>query len=177
VDIDWRGKVRRKGLILWQVGTNLAKDLIFGRLQIERQGPGFMHFSKDLSDEFYKQLAGEARVERAVSGGRESRWTPLRKRVEALDCTVYAVWLETHLELAKKPAYYWEQLADIVQPAIGDLFVAPMVISDRKPPKLPAPKLEQQTNQAAPASAPVPQSKRGGSTRFASEEWSNRGFN
>jgi phage terminase large subunit GpA-like protein len=176
VDIDWRGKVRRKGLILWQVGTNLAKDLIFGRLQIERQGPGFMHFSKDLSDEFYKQLAGEARVERAVSGGRESRWTPLRKRVEALDCTVYAVWLETHLELAKKVAHYWDQLEAIVQPAIADLFAAPLMIDERAQPALPAPS-QQQTNQAAPANAPASQSNRGGSTRFASEEWSNRGFN
>jgi phage terminase large subunit GpA-like protein len=46
VDIDWRGKTRKRGLILWQVGTNLAKDLIYGRLQITKPGPGYMHFSK-----------------------------------------------------------------------------------------------------------------------------------
>jgi phage terminase large subunit GpA-like protein len=122
VDIDWRGKKRRRGLILWHVGTNLAKDLLYGRLQIARPGPGYMHFSKDAPDEYYAQMAGEARVERAVAGGKESRWAALRKRVEAWDCTVYAVWLETHLDLVKKTGRYWDQLEEQVQPAIGDLF-------------------------------------------------------
>jgi phage terminase large subunit GpA-like protein len=125
VDIDWKGKKRKKGAILWEVGTNLAKDLIYGRLQIERPGPGYMHFSKGASDEFYKQMAGEARVERSTAHGKESRWTALRARVEAWDCTVYAVWLETHLLLAKKSSAYWDHLEATVQPAIVDLFAAP----------------------------------------------------
>lgn len=38
VDIDWRGKRLRKGVILWHVGTNLAKDLLHSRLAIESPG-------------------------------------------------------------------------------------------------------------------------------------------
>jgi phage terminase large subunit GpA-like protein len=138
VDIDWRGKKRKRGVILWHVGTNLAKDLIYGRLQIERPGPGYMHFSNDGTEEYFRQMAGEARVERATAGGRESRWTALRKRVEAWDCTVYAVWLETHLDLSRKPARYWEQLEEQVQPAIGDLFASALPADDLPRP-LPAP--------------------------------------
>lgn len=122
VDIDYRGRVRKNGLILWWVGTNLAKDLIHGRLQLTTPGPGYMHFSRDLSEEFFKQLTGEARTTRRTTRGDESTWTPLRKRVEVLDCTNYTVWLETHLELAKKSAKFWDDLEARVQPAVLDLF-------------------------------------------------------
>ena len=122
VDIDWRGRLKKRGLILWHVGTNLAKDLLYSRLQLTQPGPGYMHFSKELSDEWFKQFAGEARAERNGQGGRESRWTPLRKRVEAWDCATYCVWLETHLDLAKKPARFWDDLEAVVQPVVPDLF-------------------------------------------------------
>jgi terminase, large subunit len=183
VDIDWRGKTLKKGLLLWQVGTNLAKDLIYGRLQITRPGPGYMHFSKDASDEFFKQMAGEARVERATAGGKESRWTALRKRVEAWDCTVYGVWLETHLELAKKGARFWDELEEAVAPAVGDLFAAPATAV----PSLAAPAAHGQRPAAnahagpgalgAPAQAQRPaQPSRPAASPFASEGWANRGF-
>ncbi|GGY67953.1 phage terminase large subunit family protein [Pseudoduganella albidiflava] len=175
VDIDWRGKKRKKGMILWQVGTNLAKDLIYGRLQITRPGPGYVHFSKDASDEFFKQMAGEARVERATAGGRESRWTALRKRVEAWDCTVYTVWLETHLELGKKKAVYWEQLEALVQPAIVDLFAGPMTIEEPAPVVVPQAPAKQEPA-AAPVAKPADQPRRTGSSGFASDDWMGRGF-
>lgn len=125
VDIDFRGRVRKNGLLLWWVGTNLAKDVIHGRLQLTSPGPGYMHFSNELSDEFYKQLTGEARTSRRTARGDESVWTPTRKRVEVLDCTTYVVWLETHLELAKKSAKFWDDLEAKVQPAVQDLFAQP----------------------------------------------------
>ena len=124
VDIDWRGKLRKRSLILWHVGTNLAKDLLHSRLQLTKPGPGYLHFSNELSDEWFKQMTGEARVERHGMNGRESRWTPLRKRVEAWDCATYCVWLETHLDLAKKAVKFWDDLEAIVQPAMPDLFAA-----------------------------------------------------
>lgn len=173
VDIDWRGKKRRKGLILWQVGTNLAKDLIYGRLQITKPGPGYMHFSKDASDEYFAQMAGEARVERTTATGKESRWTALRKRVEAWDCTVYAVWLETHLDLAKKTAKWWDILEAEVQPVIGDLFSAPAPAPTLEPAR-PAEKAPQQQKQEK-AALPAPPPRSGGN-RFASDDWSSRGF-
>ena len=122
VDIDWKGRLRKNGLVLWWVGTNHAKDLIHGRLQITRPGPGYMHFSNELSDEFFRQFTGEARTTRRTVRGDESTWTAIRKRVEAWDCTVYTVWLETYFELAKKSPKYWDELEGRVQPVVGDLF-------------------------------------------------------
>ncbi len=135
VDIDWRGRVRKRGLMLWQVGTNLAKDLLHSRIGLMRPGPGYMHHPKDLPDEWFKQIAGEARAERNSTTGRETRWTPLRKRIEAWDCAVYLVWLETHLDLTKKPESFWESLENMVQPKQPDP-VIPMPSpgrSDRDP--------------------------------------------
>jgi len=122
VDIDWRGRLRKHGLLLWLVGTNLAKDLIYGRMQITRPGPGYMHFSRELPDEWFKQFTGEARTTRRTMRGEESVWTPTRKRLEAWDCGVYATWLEATFELAKKSAKWWDDLAAKVQPATADLF-------------------------------------------------------
>jgi phage terminase large subunit GpA-like protein len=173
VEINWRGKTMKRGLILWQVGTNLAKDLIYGRLQITKPGPGYMHFSKDASDEWFAQMAGEARVERATANGKESRWTALRKRVEAWDCTVYAVWLETHLELGKKTAKWWDMLEAEVQPVIGDLFSVPAPAPMPEPVK-PAEKAPQQQKQEK-AAPPAPPPRSGGNP-FASDDWSSRGF-
>ncbi|UGQ49262.1 phage terminase large subunit family protein [Massilia endophytica] len=169
VDIDWRGKKVKKGLLLWHVGTNLAKDLIYGRLQITKTGPGYTHFSKDASDEFYKQMAGEARVERASAGGKESRWTPLRKRVEAWDCTVYGVWLETHLDLPKKSARFWDELEEKVAPSIVDLFAAPAPAGD--------PATAREVKVTPPPATPAPVSGRAvAPSPFASDGWASRGF-
>ncbi|MEY2656164.1 MAG: hypothetical protein RLZZ524_3192 [Pseudomonadota bacterium] len=124
VDIDWKGRLRKNGLVLWWVGTNHAKDLIYGRLQIASPGPGYMHFSQELPDEFFKQFTGEARTTRRTVRGEESTWTAIRKRVEAWDCTVYAVWLETYFELSKKGPKFWDDLEAKVQPLVADLFDA-----------------------------------------------------
>ncbi len=124
VDIDWKGRLRKSGLMLWWVGTNHAKDLLYGRLQITRPGPGYMHFSGELSDEFFRQFSGEARTTRRTTRGDESTWTAIRKRIEAWDCSVYVVWLETYFELSKKPAKFWDDLEARVQPAIADLFAS-----------------------------------------------------
>jgi phage terminase large subunit GpA-like protein len=122
VDIDWRGRLRKNGLVLWWVGTNHAKDLIYGRLQIERPGPGYVHFSSELSDEFFKQFTGEARTTRRTTRGDESAWAALRKRVEAWDCSVYTIWLEYFFELGKKGSRFWDELEAKVQPVARDLF-------------------------------------------------------
>lgn len=159
VDIDWRGRIRKNGLVLWWVGTNHAKDLIYGRLQITRPGPGYIHFSQELTDEFFKQFTGEARTTRQTVRGDESTWTAIRKRVEAWDCTVYAVWLETYFELSKKGAKFWSDLEAKVQPLVGDMFEAD---------NLPPPK---KVITASPAARPAVQ--RPG---LAKSDWSLRGF-
>lgn len=177
VDSDWKGKKRKKGVMLWQVGTNLAKDLIYGRLQIEKPGPGYMHFPNDATDEYFAQMAGEARVERVTAAGKESRWAALRKRVEAWDCNVYAVWVETHYELSRKSERWWDELEAQVQPAADlfstsppDSFPAGAAVMPAEPVPAPRPAI------AVPVAPPAAQNNKGAGNRFASDDWSKRGF-
>ncbi|MDH4869145.1 terminase gpA endonuclease subunit, partial [Alcaligenes nematophilus] len=111
VDIDWRGKRVKKGVRLWYVGTNMAKDLLFGRLQVEEPGRGYVHLAADMSEEWFRQFAAEVRAVRRTAFGSRSVWTPIRKRNEVLDCCVYALWLEAHLELARKADKWWANFA------------------------------------------------------------------
>lgn len=134
VDIDWKGRLRKHGLVLWWVGTNHAKDLLYGRLQLTSPGPGYLHFSQELPEEFFKQFTGEARTTRRTVRGDESTWTPVRKRVEAWDCSVYVVWLETYFELSKKPARFWDDIEARVQPLTEDMFAAPPTPASSMPP-------------------------------------------
>ncbi|NYT38880.1 terminase [Allopusillimonas soli] len=145
VDIDWRGRRVKKGVVLWHVGTNLAKDLLHSRLKIEREGAGYIHLAGDLSDEWFRQFSGEVRATRKTATGSRTIWTAMRKRVEALDCTVYALWLEARLNLQRKTDAWWQALAD----KLG----AELVQHD-EPPDEPAP-TKQEPKQPAPAKAGV----------------------
>lgn len=156
VDIDWRGKTKRRGLMRWMVGTNLAKDLFFARLHVERPGPGYVHLSSELSDEIFKQLTGEARADVQGPRGNRSRWVALRKRVEALDCTVYAIWLEAHLELARKSDAWWDALEERIQPANGDLFAQSASASASEPVAMSRPPARQAPSSPAQQSTSVP---------------------
>lgn len=125
VDVDWRGRRRKNGIILWHVGTNHAKDLIHNRIAIERPGPGYIHFSNELSGEWFAQFTGEVRASRDTATGVQSRWTPIRRRLEVLDCAVGIVWLEQYLELNRKTDRWWSDLEARVAPVIHDLFENP----------------------------------------------------
>lgn len=134
-DVNYRGKVIKSGIKLWHVGTDTAKDLIFGRLKVTQFGPGFIHFSKELSVEFYNQLTAEVRVLQRTAGGEQYRWVPVRKRNEVLDCTVYALFAAHMLDLHRYTDRMWERLEEAVQPKVQDMFATPLPAPD---PELPA---------------------------------------
>jgi len=118
----WNGRVEKFGPTLWQVGTNLAKDRLQARMEVKTQGPGYVHLSKSLSDEWFKQFAGEARATRRTQHGSETRWTATRTRIEVRDCVTYAIWLEERLDLWRPTRVkWWDALAAAVEPA-PDLF-------------------------------------------------------
>lgn len=150
VGYKWNGKRERNGPVLWIVGTNLAKDRFQSRLEVEAQGPGYVHLSNQNSDEWFKQLASEARATRRMRSGTESRWAPIRKRNEVKDCVTYAIWLEERLDLwAPRRTKWWDQLEDQVQPD-NDLFTAlppaPEVVQISTPQEMPS-------NQSPPPAA------------------------
>jgi len=76
---------------LFPVGSNTAKELIFARLRITEQGPGFCHFPEGYEQEYFRQLTAEKMVTRYHRGFPRREFVKTRPRNEALDCRVYAL--------------------------------------------------------------------------------------
>jgi phage terminase large subunit GpA-like protein len=99
VDVNKRGKTIRRGVLLWLVGTNVAKTEFYGWARLkaptdEDDSPhpaGYCHWPQYAEDAF-KQLTSEqivATVDR--KGYRTYEWKLLPgRRNERLDCRVYA---------------------------------------------------------------------------------------
>jgi len=125
VDVNWRGRVLKRGVRLWFVGTDTAKDTLHGRLAVAKPGPGYVHFSQELPAAFYTGLTAESRVPVRTARGLDYRWVnPPGRRNEPLDCTVYAMFCAEALGLHSRTAREWDRLEEAVQPATSDLFAA-----------------------------------------------------
>lgn len=126
VGFNWLGKREKHGPVLWHVGTHLAKDRFAARLEVKIPGPGYVHLSQELSDEWFRQLAAEDRHTIRTKYGTRYRWVATRKRNEVIDMTAYVVWLEERLGLWRpSKKQWWADLEERVQPAISDMFSAP----------------------------------------------------
>lgn len=91
-DVNWRGQKVKRGVKLWGIGVDSAKDEIYGRLRNPEPGPGYVHLSKHLPADVFEQLTAERLVTRYVKGHARLEWIkPPGKRNEALDCAVYAL--------------------------------------------------------------------------------------
>lgn len=80
------------GISTVEVGVFSIKNLISGRLKIDRPGPGFIHFPKHpvYDQEWFAGLCSEKRVLVTEKGVQRSKWVKIIKRNEPWDCTVYA---------------------------------------------------------------------------------------
>ena len=125
-EVNWRGKKLARGIKLWRVGVDAAKDLLLGQLAIEKPGPGYVHFSSELPREFYEQLTAEQRVLAKVNGRDAYRWVKRRPRNEQLDNRNYALHAAYGLGLHRYSDEKWSTLEAAVQPPV-DLFSGPSV--------------------------------------------------
>ena len=168
VDVNERGKTIRKGVRLWHVGTDTAKDLLYGRLQVGQPGPGYVHFARELTAEFYDQLTVESRMLVKTGRGEEHRWLkPAGKRNEKLDCTVYALFCAQTLGLHTLSDKLWARLEAGLEP---DLFAAPVAIESApvQTPALPvAPVAPIPIATFRPSPSPI-------LSPIASDAWTNR---
>ena len=80
----------RAKVVLGIVGTDTAKGLLFSRLTLSEFGPGYIHFPRDVDDEYFRQLTAEKLMTKHVKGVPTRVWKQIRARNEALDCAVYA---------------------------------------------------------------------------------------
>lgn len=122
VDINWRGKTEKRGAQLWFVGTDTAKDYLASRWK-RATGPGAVHFSQDLPEDYYKQLTAEYRTSGYKRGRKVSWWEKkAADRNEALDLMVYNLAAAYHLGLHKKTEGHWQSLRDKLNPPNRDMF-------------------------------------------------------
>lgn len=91
VDVNTRGEKIKRGVKLWPVGSDTAKAAIYGRMRVEKPGPGFILLSSHLSPEIFDGLTSETQVTRLVKGRPRIEWVVQPGvRNEPLDGAVYA---------------------------------------------------------------------------------------
>jgi phage terminase large subunit GpA-like protein len=118
-------KAARYGIRTHIVGTARAKDAILGwaqdggRVRLTGHGPARMHWFENVRADFYEQLLSEIKIP-APSDPRKRVWKRRTdRRNEALDCTVYALYLCRHLRLHLKRPAHWDMLElNLRQPAL-----------------------------------------------------------
>lgn len=120
-DVNWRGRTIKNGVKLWMVGTDTAKDLLFGRLQVDKPGPGYVHFSKHLPLEWFKGLTAEVRKAIRTASGTKHRWVKTAARNEPLDTTVYAMFCSIALDHHKMSDAQWSRLENDLLPDLFDV--------------------------------------------------------
>lgn len=127
-DIDWGGKVRQGVAELWMVGTDVAKDYLFNRIDIS-SGPGAMHWHSKLPEEWFEQMCAERLVPVRYAGQLLKVWRKLsdHARNEALDLSVYNLAIAHKLRLHTFSHADWERLRKKLIPRTPtlDLFTQP----------------------------------------------------
>ena len=116
-DVNWRGQVYKKGVMLYPVGSDTAKHRLYALLNGDSEkdpSERKVHFSHQLESSYYDQLVAE------TFNPRKNKWEIKRgKRNEALDTFVYAIAASHHPELYlyKWKARDWEKRAAMLEPA------------------------------------------------------------
>ena len=83
-------KVGKENNILYPVGSDTAKEVIYSRLATE-YGYSTLHFPHTLDEDYFKMLTAEQRFVKFVKGRKTLYWKQIRERNEALDTICYAL--------------------------------------------------------------------------------------
>ncbi len=173
-EVNYRGRKIARGIKLWGIGVDSAKDLLLGQLAIKEPGPGYLHFSNKLPREWFEQLTAEHRVLKRINGKDVLKWIKRRPRNEVLDCRNYALHAAMATGIHKWTEVKWQQLELAVQPA-ADLFSAPA-----SPPlpaaciAMPAPVPAKPAPIHPKPALPRPVARAQHTSSFASQDWSSR---
>lgn len=111
VDINFKGQYMKKGGLVYIVGTDTAKDVIYGRLKFNEPGFGYVHFHSEFSQDYYNQLTSEKKVTRYSKGRPIKEWIlPSGRRNESLDCFVYSYCILNFVMSKYDRATFWKQM-------------------------------------------------------------------
>jgi len=127
IDINWRGKTIPRGVKVWQIGTDTAKHLLYGRMRLTQAGPGFVHVPKALADtDEFEQMTAARLLPVVVQGKHTMRWiTPQGKREEGGDGMVYAYAAACYLGIQTFREGTWARREQRIAPREPDLFALP----------------------------------------------------
>jgi phage terminase large subunit GpA-like protein len=114
VDVSYQGRVLKRGVTLYQLGTDTIKTTLFGRLRHnEAGGMGTLHFGMAADEDYFKQLTSERQALRYHRGFPIREWVKKAgDRNEALDCVVYAYAAMLLFSRRMNRATMWQQLAE-----------------------------------------------------------------
>ncbi|MBV7554236.1 phage terminase large subunit family protein [Pseudomonas sp. PDM28] len=156
MDVTWKGLTERKGVELWFIGTDTAKDWIYNRYPVE-DGPGALHFANDLPDDFFAQCVAERKVTRYIKGYKKIEWVKGKaERNEALDLMVYSLAMAHYLGLNRYKEHDWERVRSALMQAVPPGEKAIAVERVRAPVSSPQQPADPVPPPAKPVIAPLP---------------------
>lgn len=122
IDPNWSGrKAAKHGVHVQIVGTAKAKDAILGwaqeggRVRLSGDGPHRMHWYETVRPDFYDQLLSEIKIPLRQNPKRRQWKKRTDRRNEALDCTVYALWLLHAMALHTRRPDWWDHLEEKIR--------------------------------------------------------------
>lgn len=150
-DINVRGKLLKRGALLYPVGVDGIKSTLYGRLKERKDaegvavlaGPGIIHFPLGLPEDYFEQLTAEKQAVKFINGMMKRYWKKRdQDRNEALDTMVYAYSALHYCYSRHNRASFWQQMQERLEESISGLRDAPPrpVESEADPvPAAPAP--------------------------------------
>lgn len=178
-------KSARYGVRVQIVGVAKAKDAILGwaqeggRVRLTGDGPMRMHWYQSVRPDFYEQLLSEIKIPQRNNPRRRAWKKRTDRNNEALDTTVYALWLLHALGLHVKQPRWWDHHeAQIRQQGLFDCETAGPETAAAPPGLDPPPPIEPSPN-VATANGGIQHGKRGVTRAdpfriHGSDEWSSR---
>jgi phage terminase large subunit GpA-like protein len=113
VDFSRKHKPHPSGVTPYIVGTYRAKDLIIeGRLRLEGNGPGRLHWYKTVRPDYWDQITSEIKVPHKTQKSRKVWAKRASTRNEALDCEVYALHSAMSLKLHLLKPGHWDAIEE-----------------------------------------------------------------
>lgn len=111
MDVNYKNKVIKSGVTLYQLGVYSLKRTLYRQLLIDTPGPGFVHFGQNATSEFLKGLTCERLVPKTVKGFQKFEWhNPPGARNEPLDTAVYCAALVDLVSREYARGTMWDQL-------------------------------------------------------------------
>ena len=91
-EVNYKGEKIKRGIQLYKVGVDVAKETLYSRSQIETPGAKYLNFPNDIDSDWYEGFCGEVQVTKHRNGQPYMVWEKLAGvRNEPLDTFVYSL--------------------------------------------------------------------------------------